>query len=53
MLGGLIAKPSVGVDPGIEDRAGEIVIVVLDRLQDGLEELWPGGAAGVPVSVHP
>ena len=27
--------------------------MVLNRLQHGLVELWPGRTAGVPVSVHP
>ena len=53
VLGRPVAKRAMRVHPGIENGAGEVLIVALDRLQHGLEELWPGRAAGVPVSVHP
>ena len=53
VLGGPVAKSSMRVHPGIENGAGEVLIVVLDRLRHGLEELGPGRSAGVPVSVHP
>ena len=50
----MIAKRTVRVHPVVENGSGEILIVVLkNRLQHGLEELWPVRAAGVPVSVHP
>ena len=37
----------------VENGAREVLLLMPDRIQHGLEELGPGRAAGVAVSVHP
>jgi len=47
-----VTECAARVDPGIENGAGKLVILALDRIENGPEEHSPMCAAGMPVTIY-